>query len=220
MLKNVYNRIYEKGMTFLASIRWEWIVRLYKKPSYMTINDENAIKRMLFKNYYIIATFDPYSLSGLFVVCATFLLTGKLPKYTHVLFNVEMDNEHDENGVPKFRFVESTSDGVHYSDFKKALGHSKRIALITPKYYSQERFDETIGMVHAYIGRGYDFRYNLEDNLTLSCVELVWQRLKQMEFAEDHFRCLSFLMKYEGNLTPEMFFCPDFKIAKQWEFGK
>jgi hypothetical protein len=201
-----------KLLKLLAKIRWEWFVKLFKKPSYAILDNELEIKRYLVKGYYGIAIFDPYSLSSLFVVISTWILTGKIPKYTHILMNVEPENaEHND-----FRFVEATSKGYHYSDFKTALGHAKRIALLTPKYYTQEQVDTTVSVAYEKIGADYDFKFNEQDFKDLTCCETYWYRLQKLPFSDDNFRCLKMLMEYEGNLTPQMFLCPDFRIVKEW----
>ena len=80
--------MYVRLMKFLAKIRFEWLVKLFKTPKYLTPMDRIEIMDRLRKGNYIIATFDPYSLSGFFVRFSHWFLTGHKANYTHVLLNL------------------------------------------------------------------------------------------------------------------------------------
>lgn len=201
--------MYVKLMTLLAKIRFEWLVRLFKKPTYLTPSDRIEIMDRLRKNNYIIATFDPYSLSGLFVRFSHWFLTGHKANYTHVLLNLEDSGED-------FKFVEATSGGVHTSTFYDVFKHAQHVALLRPKYYTQDLFDDCVQEAVRLVGKDYDFNYKLDDESKMSCVEVVLHVIKQLPFYNDQLRCLLFLMKYERQLTPDMYVeVPDMEVV--WE---
>lgn len=202
-------------MKQLAKIRFEWLVKLFKKPSYLDENQKRAIKRILAKNNCIVLTFDPYALSSWFVVISNWILTGKKTKYSHALINFEKE-------IPKsyedFKFIESTSIGVKEADFNKIFNHSSRAALIVPTYVSQDEFESCLYDAHDLLNRPYDFSFNDKDSSKVTCVEVVLYCLKKLPFYKDNFRCLEFIRQYEDNLTPQMFASnPDFKTIFEAE---
>lgn len=199
--------MYAWTMTQLARIRFEWLVRLFKEPVYLTPMDRIEIMDKLRNGNYMIAVKDPYSLSGFFVRFSHWFLTGHKAHYTHVLLNLEDDGED-------FKFVEATSSGVHTSDFHEVFKHAQNVALLKPKYYTSNEFDECIKHANDLVGKKYDFGYNVNDESKMSCVEVVLSCLKKLPFYSDRMRCLEFLMKYERNLTPDMYVeVPDIEVV-------
>lgn len=200
--------MYEKIMTFFAHVRWEWLIRIYKNPSYISLSDKEEIKKLIQEENYIFLTFDPYSFSGMFVIFGTLVKTGRIPEYTHALINLDLDPEDE------YEFVEATSLGVNPSSFEYALGKAKKVCILRFKNYQTNVIKLGVEHVRKNIGKGYDFGFNLSDSSKMTCVELVWDLIKTFPDYEEKCKFLKFLIEYEGQLTPQMFRdCPDLEVV-------
>ena len=200
-------------MRTLALIRFEWVILLFKfKPKYLSENKIREIKRYLRDQNCLIATYDPYSLSGMFVIVGTYIKTRRWPKYTHLIANTE--RAQTSLSLPiEFKFVEATGKGVKKPTFDQVFRKVKRAALLTPKFCTQDQFEEAIYFANDTVGREYDFLYNNGDQTKMSCVEVILYCLRKLPNYEVNFRCLDFMMKYLKVLTPQMFIdCGEFHV--------
>jgi len=196
-------KIYNKLAAIPSKISWRSRLKL-------TEAEKDAIAKMLASGYYVILTGSTNHLSSIIVSFLSFVKTGKWAKYTHVLMNC--DNITNPSDRDKFKFVEATAVGVHYSTFDQVFD-CDYVCLLTPANVNNEEWTLVIDSLLTQVGKPYDDLFDLSDDSRVSCVELVLEALKSSGYEED-FLNLEFMIKKEGNLVPQMYRdCPDFNIA-------
>ena len=102
----------------LSNTTWESFRKKISGRKY-DLSQENLkdIKTLLAKNYYVILINRKSHFTTYGIGFISFLKTGKWPKYSHSLMNV--DNVTDENKSEEYMFMEATIEGVHWSPFNK-----------------------------------------------------------------------------------------------------
>lgn len=202
-----YNTIFYKIYHFIAVIPGTVVLN---KRNNVTEEDKIILANLLANGYYIILTGGDNRLSNVVVSFLSFIKTGKWAKYSHVLMNC--DNITDPNDRDSFKFMEATSVGVHYSTFDEVFSCDK-VCLLTPKDISNEEWTSIIDKLVEEHGKPYDDLFNLSDDTHLSCVELVLNALKAVDY-QSHFQNLINMIKDKGNLVPQMYRdCLDFIVA-------
>jgi uncharacterized protein YycO len=107
--------------------------------------------------------------------------------------------------------IESTGSGVNRVNYYKALTVDS-LAILKPKFISDEQMEFANEYAKNYIGHVYDNRFNLKDDNELSCVELVYRCL--MKVNPNGLPKLNKRIKMNGNLSPQMFYdCGDFDVV-------
>lgn len=203
--------IYNLFMDLLAFVHWRPLRKLiFGKGFRLSAEDHRAIKRILSTGYYIILTEDRTHLSSWAVKIGHFFLTGKWPRYTHALVNVEPDKSTE------FRFVEALNKGVKLSLFNDVF-QCDSVCILKPKRFSIEEVDEAMGASLRYIGLKYDKRFRYNNASELSCVEVARNCLKTLPNYAEKMRIFEFMIASEKNLTPQMFRdCPDFEVVREF----
>jgi hypothetical protein len=201
MYDSILYRLYNKGARFVSSIKM-------RNLSPLNEHEKQKLVELLASDYYIILTGNKYTLSGNIVKFLSLLLNGKWPKYTHVLMNCDfMSNSSDKD---KFKFMEATSSGVHYSTFDQVFDCTN-VCILSPRNIRTEDFTEIIDELIKQDGKPYDDLFQLSDESRLSCVELVRIALKANDSYYENFSDLERMISSEKNLTPQMFRdCEDF----------
>jgi hypothetical protein len=202
-----YNTIFYKIYNRISSIpsKISWTSR-----NKITESERDEIAKMLASGYYVILTGSTNHLSSIIVSFLSWFKTGKWAKYTHVLMNCDnIMNSYDRD---KFKFVEATAIGVHYSTFDQVFD-CDRVCLLTPSNVSNEEWTKVIDSLLTQIGKPYDDLFDLADSTRSSCVEVVLDALKSADYESD-FAHLSDMIEHKGNLLPEMYRnCSDFNIV-------
>lgn len=205
-----------KYTTLLYKV-YHWLASLPPKIKWgnaqdFTPDEQERLSRMLASGYYVILTGSRHHLSSVMVSFLSWIKTGKWAKYSHVLMNC--DNITDWRDQRSFKFVEATSTGVHYSTFEEVFGRDCDYAcLLTPKNVRNEQWTDIIDELLNQRGLPYDDLFDLSDSTHVSCVELVWNALKNAG-CESEFVDLGRLTKEEGNMVPQMYRdSTDFTIA-------
>lgn len=187
------------------------LVPMIELPNYapLDIQERKEIKQMFAKGYYLILTANRYSLSSWMVKILTFAKYRKWPKYSHILMNVDfMDSPKD---VDKFKFIEATSLGVHFSTFEDVM-HCTDICLLTPKGLTNEDYTGIIDSLIGDNGKPYDDLFDLSDDSKMSCVELIRDALKDQPWYYEKFAHFESMIQQRKQLTPQMFYdCKDFE---------
>lgn len=176
----------------------------------LTFDERQKLIEMLASGYYIILTGNNSALSSIAVRILSFLKTWKWSRYSHVLMNCDyMDKTGD---VDKFKFIEATAVGVHYSNFDYVFDCTY-VCLLTSNEIDNSEYTEIIDALVKQNGIPYDDLFQLSDNTRVSCVELVWNALKASKEHDTAFQNLEKMIEEEKNLTPAMFRdCQDFKV--------
>ena len=199
----IFYKIYNKLASIPSQITW-------RSRNRLTEAERDEIAKMLASGYYVILTGSSNSLSSIIVSFLSWVTTGKWAKYTHALMNC--DNITDAGDRDKFKFVEATSSGVHYSSFDEVFD-CDHVCLLTPATVSNEEWTRVIDSLLKQLGKPYDDLFDLADSTRSSCVEVVLDALKAADYEED-FVNLALIIEREGNLVPEMYRnCEDFAIA-------
>lgn len=166
--------------------------------------------------YYVILVTERKRLSSLFVSIMSIFVTGRWGDYTHALMNC--DQFVSPNDVDKFKFVEATATGVHYSNFDQVFNGASKVCLLTPKGVANKEWTDIIDTLVSLNGKPYDDLFDLLTSEKLSCVEVVLDSLKVLPDFEIDFRNLIVMIEHNGNLVPQMFRnCPDFDVALEFD---
>jgi len=125
-----------------------------------------------------------------------------------------MNLEDQVNGVEDFRIVESVGEGVKYTPFEQALDVNC-IALLKPKRMTIERWTAVLDKARTEVGKPYDNLFDLANDKSLSCVELVRAALMaEPNYTTDFAEFERMIVGAKSKLTPQMFYdCPDFEVV-------
>lgn len=203
--------LFDWFIVLIGKVKWEGLHKLLTGKRYsLTMGDWFKIRDSLAKGYFIILTRRKTHLSTYATGFAHFFLTGRWGHYSHALVNVEGDRA--SYGFPDFKFIEAIGKGVQFSEWSKVFDCDS-VCILKPKYYTIEEFDAAVGSVYQDIGKKYDERFKVNDDLEMSCVEIARKRMKSLPEYAERMRIFEYMIANEKNLTPQMFRdCPDFEI--------
>lgn len=187
----------------------------------LTAIDHNRIKEVLAKGHYIILIrrsthLTTYLISlGHFVLqLRTFVLHfsryrlgygwPKLGYWSHALINVENTETTNEDD---FILVEAIGKGVKASEFLEVFDCDavKIIAPISEITGATRPWEIITEKVFEDVGKKYDLFFDMDDASTMSCVEFVYDTLKNDSLYKYDFEELTQMIEIHGNLDPEMF---------------
>jgi len=198
----------------ISWVTWDTFRAVFNKGVFFELRGEDwdKIQTTLAKNYHIILTRNDSHLSTYLVSLGNKVATGKWGYFGHALMNLEgEDNPDPAHG---FRLMEATRAGVHYSGFYEVFACDS-VALLRPKGFSHDAWTAVMDKALAELGRPYDNDFDLTNDKSLSCVELVRAALQALPDYELKFSALEKMIKEHGdNLTPDMLYeCPDLDIV-------
>lgn len=184
---------------------------IWNEYNEITEEQKDEIAHLLADDYYVILTGDNGTLSSWTVSFLTWLKTGKWSHYSHALMNCDFVS--DPNDRNKFKFVEATAVGVHYSTFDHVFA-CDHVCLLSPRNMSVEEWTTVIDALITYNGRPYDDLFDLADSSRMSCVEVVVKSLEAMPAYENKFKELNKHLKNGNDLLPQTFKdCGDFVVS-------
>jgi len=193
---------------------YHWVAMIPGKISWskahkITVTDQEELAKVLASGYYIILTGSKSHLSSIVVSFLSWVKTGVWANYSHALMNC--DNITDPLDTQSFKFVEATATGVHYSTFEEVFACDS-VCLLTPQNIDNVEWTAIIDALLKQQGKPYDDLFDLSDNTHVSCVELVLNALKAVNYDEE-FANLKILIAEEKNLVPQMYrSCTDFMV--------
>lgn len=215
-MNNKYDSWYVKVLRVItrwfSSIHWNGLRALFNGGVYYSLReaDHAQLRRHLSKSYYIILTQRKSHLTSYLIGLLSLFKTGKWPRYTHALMNV--DNVVDPSQWERFKLMEATNSGVHWSTFMEVFDCDS-VCLLKPKHYSKLEWNRAVDKLFKSNGLPYDDLFDLADETHLSCVELVRTALRASPEYDQDFKNFEEVIKKVGNLTPEMFRdCEDFDV--------
>jgi hypothetical protein len=174
-------------------------------------SDIDTIKQLLSDEYYIILTRRHNHLSTFMTAFANFFLTGKWGYWSHALMNMEDEVKSDTD----FRLVEAIGDGVTFTPFEKVFDVDAAV-LLRPRGLSAADWTTVFDALNDDIGKPYDTLFDLKNDSSMSCVELVRSALQKLPDYETRFARFEALIAKRKNLTPQMFYdCEDFIVEYQ-----
>lgn len=181
----------------------------------LTPEEKEAIIKLLASGYYIILTGSNYHVSSLFVKFMSWWKTGTWSRYSHVLMNCDFMTKPED--VEKFKFMEATVRGVHYSRFDEVFDCDS-VCILSPNAITNEEWTMVIDALVKQEGKPYDDLFQLADSSHVSCVELVRDALRAYDRYNADFVELEYMIQHEGNLIPQMFReCKDFHVVYENE---
>lgn len=206
-----------KALTFVFSIfsniRWERLQAVINGGIYYRLKEEDhdKIRALLEPGYYFILTRRRCHLTTYLIAIASFIATGKVAHYAHVLMNVDDGNIKNDND---FKLIEATAKGVHYSTFMQVFDCDS-VAILRPKNMNVDEWTQTLDHAIGEIGKEYDNLFDILDDTKVSCVEMCRQALQAEPNYVQDFSQFEKMIKANGNqLTPQMLYdCPDFEIV-------
>ena len=193
---------------------YHWVAMIPGKISWskahkITVTDQEELAKVLANGYYIILTGSKSHLSSIVVSFLSWVKTGVWANYSHALMNC--DNITDPLDTQSFKFVEATATGVHYSTFEEVFACDS-VCLLTPQNIDNTEWTAIIDALLKQQGKPYDDLFDLSDDTHVSCVELVLNALKAVNYDEE-FTNLKILIAEETNLVPQMYrSCTDFMV--------
>jgi hypothetical protein len=177
----------------------------------LTESDHEQLRKLLAENYYIILIYRKAHFSSYMVGLANLVKTGKWTSYSHSLMNV--DNVNDPDAWEKFKLMEATQTGVHWSTFMQVFDCDS-VCVLRPKNLTPDDWKAVIDGLLKQEGLPYDDLFELSDATHVSCVELVLNALKAMPDYKEKFAEFDATIQKVGNLTPQMYRdCSDFEVV-------
>lgn len=194
----------------ICQINWKITKRLSDE-------DLKLIQHSLAKDYYIICTRSPNTLSNHLICFIHWLLTGTWGFYSHALMNLESDTDDPLN----FRLIEATlKHGASIDSFDWVFHDVASVALLKPKSFQLEQWTLVMEKATKELGKQYDTLYDLTNDSRVSCVELVLNALKADPNYSVNYANFIALSKQYGELTPHMIYtCPDFEVVLEIRAG-
>lgn len=197
-----------------AEIKWPGLRALFNKGLYydLTEADHDHIRKLMTERYLVVLTRRKCHLTTYLIDIASWYVSKKSAHYAHALMNVEGDKALDGN--IGHILIESTGTGVHFSTFMEVFDVDS-VALLAPRGVSVDEWNTAMEYAKKQLGKGYDDFFDLSQNETLSCVELIYWALKQLPEYEQRFPNLNALLqKPNSRLTPQMLYdTGDFDIV-------
>lgn len=195
----------------LSRIQWKGPRALFNGGIYydLTEKDHDELKKLLASSYYIILTNRKAHLTTWLIGILTIIKTGKWPSFSHVLMNCDLENNKDN--WDKFKLIEATNVGVHYSTFMEVFDCDS-VCLLEPSNITNEDWNSILDALVKQNGYGYDDLFDIIDQTRVSCVELIYNALRALPDYKQKFGTFDEMIAKVGNLTPQMYLdCPDFR---------
>ena len=208
-----FYRGWHRITSVISAISWMRIYSLFNggRGYNLTDHDHEILKHYLAGSYYIILINRKTHLTTYLLGSLSFLKTGQWPKYSHALMNADAFEEVED--WDKFKFIEATSIGVHFSKFMEVF-NCDSVCLLKPKSLTHSEWNDVIDGLLEQNGKQYDDLFDLSDTSYVSCVELVLDALRKDPDYNNDFAQLEAMINKVGNLTPQMYRdCSDFEVV-------
>lgn len=207
-----YLRVLGVFTRFFSLIHFNGLRALFNGGVYYSLkeNDHDTLKKLLSSGYYVILTQRKSHLTTYLIGILSYIKTRKWPKYTHVLMNV--DTVEDPDQWNKFRLMEATNSGVHWSTFMQVFD-CDAVAILAP-LNPDWNWDKAVEALLKQNGLLYDDLFDINDTQRVSCVELIRNSLFSDPRYKEEFKEFEASIAKVGNLTPQMFRdCGDFRVV-------
>ena len=203
-MKKYWTKIKLAVVKWIGSISWS-----PKTKDILTQADQDFIKSLCIKDYYIIATRRDNYLSTFFICLGHFLLTGRWGQYSHVMMNLEDEVKAESD----FRFIEAVGTGTRYSTFDVAFADVTSVAMIKPKHMELKEWTACLDAAKVHLGKPYDNLFDIKSDLEINCVELIRLALQSLPDYSTRFHNFENVLSKKKILTPQMFLeCEDFHV--------
>lgn len=199
---NIFQKIFSALAVLIGKVNWK-----LKNP--LSESEKDEINALLKADYYILLSRNNNHLSSYMIGLGDFLLTGKFGYWGHAFMNLEDTVTTNDD----FRFVEAIGTGVQYATFDQTMAVNS-IALLKPKSMKLEDWTAVLEKARTDIGKPYDTLFDLSQDQSLSCVELVRDVLMADDDYYTNFARFEAMCQKHKKITPQMFYdCPDFQVV-------
>lgn len=198
---NFIKTLFNKFTSKLANATWKTDKEI---PEY----SKEKIKKLLKNDYYIIVTRRSNHLSTYIINFLEIYLRGKYGFWSHALFNLEDNVTEDKD----YRLLQATGKGVGYATFDEVF-NVQAVALLKPKNMSVAEWTSVLDKAKEQEGKSYDSLFDIKDDKSLSCIELIRVVLMaNTNYYTDFAHFEAMIQKYK-NVSPQMLYdCDDFEI--------
>lgn len=205
--------IFSKAWTWFClnvvpNIHWNWTVGMWHHGKYwrLTAEDWSKIQTILDEENLVICIRRNTHFTTYLIWIANRIKVGYWGFYSHAFMNLEGDNEPT-------KLVQATAIGTAWVPFDQAF-NCDSVKLLRPKGYSKADWAAAIQEAISDLGKPYDTLFNISQNQSLSCVELVRDALKKAPDYATRFADFEALIQKVGDLTPDMMAnCKDFDVV-------
>jgi hypothetical protein len=194
-----------------SNAQWKGLRALFNHGIYydLTEKDHDTLKPLLAKSYYIILTYRKAHLTTWLIGGINLIKTGKWGRYSHTLMNCDLEKDPDK--WEKFKLLEATASGVHYSSFMEVFD-CDAVCILEPRNITNKDWNTILDGLLKQKGYKYDDLFDITEQSRVSCVELVYNALRALPDYHEKFGAFDAMIAKVGNLTPQMYLdCPDFK---------
>lgn len=208
-------------MNIISPFSWgkikKFILRRKFEGNLQTV-DHMRIKEVLSGGHYIILIRRSTHFTTFLIGLGHYLLgikaylrhpiKAKWPNFgfwSHALINIEDTTTPQDDS--DFMLVEAVGKGVKVSGFLEVFDCDavKILAPMSNVTGEIRPWQIITERVFADIGKPYDLKFNLKDDKTMSCVEFVYDTLKNDSLYCYDFKNLTDMIELYGNLDPDMF---------------
>ncbi len=184
----------------ISSINWDWGRKMLGGKYQVTDAEKDYIRDLLRIQPCFILIENRSFLSGYLVRMLSWLTTGKWVKYTHVLMNFDVGLGSHPDG---FLLIESTNSGVHFSTFDHVF-ECDNVCLTTVDLTHFEWLQVRMGLAKQ-LGKSYDDWFDLQDNTHVTCVEMCWDALDELDNRDEVFPTFVQKIARYNQINPEDF---------------
>lgn len=218
MLSKIYEFIMLK---IISPFQWGWLKKKItgrKFEGNLTPADHNKIWATLSRGHYIILTRRNTHLTTYLISIGHWLLawrafirygfTTPFPRFgywSHSLLNIEDTTTPLKDD--DFMLVEAVGKGVKVSSFLEVFDCDavKILEPISSVTGENRPWQIVTERVFSDVGKKYDLKFNMQDDSKMSCVEFVYDTLKNDSLYSYDFKNLTDMIKKYGNLDPDMY---------------
>ena len=213
MIKKLFETVANWVVELIGKTTWRKIAIFHKGRYYeLTYAEQETIKTLLKRDYYIILTRRKTHLSTYAINLSHWYLTGlkHWGYYSHSLANLEDEVKSEDD----FRLIEATNKyGVGYVPFDQVFDCDS-VALLKPKGITLDEWTRVMDDLMTHNGKKYDTLYKLADTTEMSCVELVRTALMTLPDYHTRFARFERMIAQANNLDPHMYYnCGDFEVV-------
>lgn len=200
--------------SWFSELKWTGLLSKFRggKPGFnLTLEDWKLLQESLASDYYLILTRRKTHLTTYSIAFMTWIKQGKWPDYSHALMNLDL--EDDAADFMKFKLMEATSTGVHYSRFDEIFD-CDYVCLLEPVNMDHDEWKSVMKGLAEQLGKPYDNLFDVYDDTHVSCVEMCLDALRANPNYQRDFPTLEAMIQQAKNLTPQMYReCADFRVV-------
>lgn len=188
----------------ISPISWEFLTKLIKgRPFALTTSQHNEVVQIWSAMNTITLTRRNSHLTTYLIAIGHFLVTGRFKMYwAHALFN---------DGTEA---IEAIGKGVVRNPSSKVLDVDG-VAVLIPKHLHLISWQMILEEARRHVEEGtqYDNLFDAMNDNEVSCIELIYDALKEIENHRELWPNFFGLVEREGNVTPQMLYdSGDFEV--------